>query len=439
MSLRLPHPLVLLHGGVAIAAGLTWVIPAGSYQRRTDPATQRSVVVAGTYAPTSPAPVGPFAALMAVPRGIVSGADVILTILFVGGTFALLDATGALSRLVGGLVRRTRRRRLVVIGVSLLFAMLGALENMHEEIIALMPVLVALGTSLGFGAVTALAMSLGAAVVGSAFGPTNPFQTGIALRFAELPAMSQPVLRLALLVVSVAVWIVWTLVMAARDDVRRDMPAATTAPPTARDVLVLVLAIVPFIPYVIGVVLWDWGFNELSAIFLVAGLVIAMVSGHTLSDSAVAFLEAMKGLLAAALFVGVARGISVVLTDGRVMDTIVYSLASALANAPGRSAVLLMIPAQALLHVPLPTVSGQAVLTMPIMAPLSELLGVPRDAAVIAYQTGAGLMDMITPTNGALLAMLLGAGVGYGRWVRFAIQGAVLVEIVGAAGVMLAR
>jgi uncharacterized ion transporter superfamily protein YfcC len=442
MRLRLPplpHPLVLLLGGVAVAAALTWVIPAGVYERRTDPVTQRSVVIAGTYAPAKAAPVGPGGALMAVPRGIISGADVILTILFVGGTFALLDATGALARLVGSLLRRTRRPRLIVILVSLVFATLGALENMHEEIIALIPVLLALCTRLGFGAVTTLAVSVGAAAVGSAFGPTNPFQTGIALRFAELPPLTQPVLRFSLLVVAVAVWMVWTLAMASRDDVRPDQAPPDTAPATRRDVVLLVLAVAPFVPYVVGVIRWDWGFNELSATFLVAGFVIALVAGHTLSEGAVVFLKAMEGLLAASLFVGVARGISVVLSDARVMDTIVYGLATSLARAPGPLAALLMIPAQALLHVPLPTVSGQAVLTMPILAPLCDLLGISRDAAVIAYQTGAGLMDMITPTNGALLAMLLGAGVGYDRWLRFAVPGAVLVAVVGAAGIMLAK
>jgi uncharacterized ion transporter superfamily protein YfcC len=429
---------VLLLGGVAVAACLTWIVPAGAYDRRTDAATGRAVVISGTFAPVARAPVGPAAALLAVPRGIVSGADVILTILVVGGAFALLDATGALSRLVGALVGRTRRRRLVIVIVSVLFATLGALENMHEEIIALVPVLLALCASLEFGAITALSISLGAAVVGSAFGPTNPFLTGIALRFAELPPLTRPALRFGLLIVAVAAWIVWTLAMASRDDVRAAAPAREVLPPTKRDALMLALTILPFIPYVVGVVLWDWGFNELSATFLAAGLAVGVVSGHSLSGSAAAFLEAMKGLLPASLFVGVARGISVVLTDGRVLDTIVYALATPLSHAPGRVGTLLMIPVQALLHVPLPTVSGQAVLTMPIMAPLSDLLGTSRDSAVIAFQTGAGLMDMITPTDGALLAMLLVAGVSYGRWLRFAIPGALIIALVGIAGVVLA-
>ena len=438
MQIRLPHPLVLLLGGVAIAAMLTWIIPAGRYDRRVHEQTGREVVIGGTYKTVAQAPVSPMRALVSVPRGVVAGADVILTVLFVGGAFALLDATGALGRLVGALVGRTRRPRLIVIGISIAFATLGALENMHEEIIALIPTLLVLSARLGFGALTALAMSLGAAVVGSAFGPTNPFQTGIALRFAELPPMSQPILRFGLLGAAVAVWIMWTLAMTSRDDVRPDVEQSKPAPATARDGVLLALAILPVVPYVIGVLRFDWGFNELSALFLVSGFAIGLVARLGLSGTASAFLRGMETMLGAALFIGVARAISLVLTDGLVIDSIVYGLAKPLSQTGGAVAALLMIPMHALLHIPVPSVSGQAVLTMPIMAPLSDLLSISRDAAVIAYQTGAGLADMVIPTSGSLLAMMLAARVSYTRWLRFAIPGALLVALVGAAGVLLA-
>lgn len=439
MKLRLPHPFVLLLGAVAVAALFTWIIPAGEYQRRKDDATGRDVVVAGTYARVTAAPVGLMGALLAVPRGIIAGADVILTILFVGGAFAFLESTGALARLVGMLVGRTRRPRTIVIAVSLAFATLGALENMQEEIVALVAVLVLLSRGLGFGSITALAMSVGAAAVGAAFGPTNPFQTGIALRFAEMPPMTIPVLRFGLLIAAVTVWIAWTLAMASRDDVRSAAkPLPTDVRATKRDALLLAFVIVPFIPYVIGVLRFDWGFNELSAMFLVVGLAVGLASGRDLNTTARDFIKSMEAMLGAALFVGIARAISVVLTDGHVIDTIVYGLATPLAHVPGKAAALLMIPMQAALHVPVSSVSGQAVLTMPIMAPLSDLLGISRDAAVIAFQTGGGLMDLITPTNGALLAVLLSAEVSYGRWLRFAIPGALLVALVGAIGVILA-
>ena len=437
--MKLPHPFILLLTAVAIATALTWILPAGAYQRRTDAATGRNLVIPGTYARIAPAPVGPMAALLAVPRGIVAGAEVILTVLFVGGAFALLDATGALARLVGGLVGRTDNPRMVVLFVCLAFATLGALENMQEEIIALVPVLLMLSRGLGFGSITALSMSAGAAAVGAAFGPTNPFQTGIALRFAEMPPLSQPTLRFGLLFAAVTMWIGWTLAVTSRDRTPPDSERASVEPASARDAILLAVVLLPFILYVFGVLRYDWGFNELSALFLVAGLFVGLVAGYSLSDAAAGLLKGMEGMLAAALFIGVARAISVVLTDGQILDTILYSLATPLGQVPGLAAGMLMVPTHALLHVPVPSVSGQAVLTMPVMAPLCDLLGISRDAGVIAYQTGAGLMNLISPTNGPLLAMLLAADVPYGRWIRFAAPGALLVSIVGLIGIGLAR
>jgi uncharacterized ion transporter superfamily protein YfcC len=440
LRVRLPHPFVLLLGGIAVAILLTWILPAGTYQRRID-STGRERVVAGTYARVPATPVGLLGTLTAAPRGIVAGADVVLTILFVGGAVALVDRTGALARLVAALVRRFRKPYVVVALVCSGFAIMGAVENMYEEIVAMVPVLVVLSRGLGFGPITALGMSVGAAVVGSAFGPTNPFQTGLALRFADLPGMSQPALRFALLPAAVALWIGWTIVAASADSARPETTATASevGPATRRDVALLALVLVPFVPYAIGVVRWGWGFDELSGLFLIAGFAIGLASGRSLWASATGFLQAMEALLAPALYVGTARGISVVLTEGKVLDTIVHGLSAPLAHVPGLLAAWLMVPVHAVLHVPVPSSSGHAALTMPIMAPLADLMGVSRDAAVIAYQTGAGLMDLITPTNGALLAMLVAADVSYARWLRFAVPGAIIVSIVGFVGMALAR
>ncbi|HKY99346.1 MAG TPA: Na+/H+ antiporter NhaC family protein [Gemmatimonadaceae bacterium] len=437
MRLRLPHPLVLLLGGVAMAAVLTWVLPAGQYKRQHDPNTGRDIVVAGTYTRTAASPLGPAQTVMAVPKGIVAGAEIIVVVIFVGGAFALLDTTGALGRLVSSLTQKSARPEIIVIAVSLTFGAFGALENMHEEIIALIPALLVLSRRLGYGAVTAVAMSLGAAVVGSAFGPTNPFQTGIALRIAQMPALSQGALRFSLLGAAMTVWIMYTLAMTRRDDVRPEV-SDNTEPATRRDFLLLAITVIPFVPYVYGVLEFDWGFNELSALFLVVGFAIGMISGMSVSGSAAAFLKGMETMLAASLYIGVARAISVVLTEGHVIDTIVHGLSVPLSTTHGATGAVLMIPVQALLHVVVPSVSGQAVLTMPIMAPLSDLLGFSRDAAVLAYQTGAGMSDMIIPTNGALLAILAGARLPFGRWMRFAVPGSVLVALVGLAGIFLA-
>src|SRR3954471_20006344 len=217
-AFRLPHPVVLLGAAVAAAALLTWVLPAGQYDRRDDPATGRRVVVAGTYHPVDPAPVGPFAAAVAIPRGFVEAADVIGVVLFVGAAWFVIDRIGTLGRLIAALVASFGSRGLMAIPVvSLFFAAMGALENMQEEIIPLVPALLLLGRGLGVDAVSVVAMSTGAAFIGSAFGPTNPFQAGIAMKLAQLPPMTAAALRWTTFVVAVGLWIAWTMFYAARN------------------------------------------------------------------------------------------------------------------------------------------------------------------------------------------------------------------------------
>ena len=246
---RLPHPLVLLLLAVFAAAALTWLLPSGEFTRREDPVTHRNVVVAGTYHAVAPAPVGPFAAVVAVPRGIAETADVIALILLAGGAWVVVDRIGALGRLVNALVGGLRHRGLVAIPIiALFFATMGALENMQEEIIPLVPVLLVLGGGLGIDAVSVVAMSAGAAMIGSAFGPSNPFQAAIAMQLAQLPVTTAGALRLGMLVVAVALWIGWTMRHAAK--MRTTMPEVSTvghARVSGRDILVLLLVSAPVV------------------------------------------------------------------------------------------------------------------------------------------------------------------------------------------------
>jgi len=439
--LRLPHPLLLLLGAVLVAAALTWILPAGEYNRRDDPVTHRSVVVAGTYHVVPRAPVGLFAAAVSIPRGFVEGADVIAVVLFVGGAWVVVERLGILGRLVAALVASFRRRGLIAIPViSLFFATMGALENMQEEIIPLIPVLLILGRGLGIDAVSVVAMSAGAAMIGSAFGPTNPFQAGIAMKLAQLPAASGGTLRLAMFAVALVLWIVWTMRYAAKTRTTIDIAGPdgdVSDRVSGKDILLLLLVVSPMAAYVYGSIALGWGFNELSAGFFVAGMLVGLLGGLGLEGTTLAYLAGMQSLLPAAMLIGVARSISLVLADGHVIDTILQNLAAPLANAPAVVAALLMIPAHGIVHVFVPSVSGQAVLTMPVFVPLSDLLGLSRQVTVLAYQMGAGLTELLTPTNGALMAVLLAAGVPFQKWVRFAVVGVAIVLLVGVAGMFV--
>lgn len=438
MKLALPHPIVLLLAGVFVAAALTWVLPAGEFDRREDPATGRTVVVAGTYHRVEPSPVGPFRAFVAIPRGFVEAAEVIGVILFVGGAWVVLDKLGALRRLVGGMVTRFHGRGLWAIPVvALFFALAGAVENMLEEIIPLVPVLILLGRGLGTTPLVMVAASAGAAMVGSAFGPMNPFQAGIAMQLAQLPPLSEGLLRTLMLVLAYALWVAWTMRHAVRTrTVPEQLADAEHGAASWREVAMLAILLAPMAAYVYGALALGWGFNELSAGFVVAGVVVGLLGGLRVRGTVEAYLDGMQALLPAALIVSVARSISVVLQDGRVIDTILQSLSAPLAGMPAFGAAVLMVPVHAAVHLVVPSVSGQAVLTMPVLVPLSDLLSISRHVTVVAYQAGAGLSELVWPTNGALMAILLAAGVPYGRWLRFALAGIALLVLVSLAGML---
>ena len=448
--MKLPHPVILLIAGVAVCATLTWILPAGEYERRDDPATGRRVVVAGTFHSVEPAPIGPFAAVVAIPRGFVEAADVIGLVLFVGAAWVVVDRVGSLGRLISWLVASFGNRGLFAIPVvALFFAFMGALENMQEEIIPLVPALLVLGRGIGVNAVTVMAMSVGAAAVGSAFGPTNPFQAGIAMKLAQLPPMSAAPLRWTMFAAGVALWIAWTMWYGARNRHSPDPERSRggfeirdsritrddVEPANARDFLILAIAIAPMAAYVYGAIALGWGFNELSGGFIIAGCVAGILGGLGVAGTTAAFLEGAQAMLPAAILVGVARSLSLVLTDGHVTDTILESLARPLSAAPASVASMLMVPFHSAVHVFVPSVSGQAVLTMPILVPLSDLLGISRQVTVLAYQTGGGLTELLTPTNGALMAVLLAGGVSFPQWIRFAVVGVLLALLVGLAGI----
>lgn len=443
-GLRIPDPLTLLVACVVLAAALTYVLPAGEYQRREDPVTGRKVVVAGTYAPVDPKPVGPFAAMVALPRGMANAADVVFLILFGSAAFTVVDRTGALATGVSWLVAKLGHRRLLVIPVMcLLFATGGVIENMQEEIIALTTILIALTRRLGFRPVVAVAMSIGAAFVGAAFSPINPFQVVIAQQVADVPRLSGWAFRTVFLAIALAIWIAATMRYAHRTrDVHARGPAAEekfSAPEhLTRHVTILAMVGGTFVVLAWGLLSQGWDFDHLTALFFVMGVGAGLVGGLGFGGTARAFTDGFRDMALAAVVVGVARAIFVVLEDGRIVDTIVRGLFMPIADLPTAAAAIAMMAAHIGLHVPVPSVSGHAVLTMPVMAPLADLLGMSRQVAVLAYQYGAGMMDMITPTNGGLMAVLAAAGVGYDEWLRFAGPMMALLTALGAVAVMVA-
>lgn len=423
--------------GMVIAMILTYILPAGEYERREDPVTGRNVVVPGTFHSVPSAPVTPFQALVCIPRGLADAGSVVFLVFLIGGAFTVVDKTGALHQGVNWLVGRLRGNMTIVVStVCVVFAIGGALENLQEEIIPMVPVLLLLSMRLGLDPLTAAAMCIGAAGVGSAFSPINPFQVGIAQKLASLPLLSGMFFRIAFMVPAVALWIWATLRHAKR--IRTTPPAETemdSAKLDGRTTIILLLVLATFGMFIYGVTQLGWDFDQMSALFFLMGVLCGIIGKLGFEGTAEAFVEGFRAMAFAGLLIGFARAIFVVLNEGHVIDTIVNGLFTPLAYLPVFLSAAGMMVAQTLIHVPVPSVSGQAVLTMPVLIPLSDLLHLPRQVTVLAYQYGAGLCEIVTPTNGALMAILAAAGVPFEKWIRFVFPIYILLFVLGLLAV----
>jgi uncharacterized ion transporter superfamily protein YfcC len=295
-------------------------------------------------------------------------------------------------------------------------------------------------------------MSLGAAFVGAAFSPINPFQVVIAQQVADVPRLSGWAFRTVFLVIALIVWIAATMRHANRTcvtperDPAHDEAVASSANNTrdvraanvTRHLIILLVVVVTFAFLAWGMLFQGWDFDHLTALFFLMGVAAGLIGKLGFGGTARAFGEGFREMSLAAVLVGVARAIFVVLQDGRIVDTIVHGLFTPIADLPRAVAGIAMMAAHVGLHLAVPSVSGQAVLTMPIMGPLADLLGLSRQVAVLAYQYGAGTMDMLTPTNGALMAVLGAARVGYDEWFRFAAPWWAFLATLGAVALVVA-
>jgi len=370
---------------------------------------------------------------------MIDAASVIFFVFLVGGAFTVVEETGALRQAVGSLVLAVGDRGALVIPiVSIAFATAGALENMAEEIIALVPVLMLVTRRLGFDAITGVAISIGASAIGAAFSPINPFQVQIAQKVAGLPLLSGWQFRTLVLAVALGIWIAWTWrhAMRTRRAPETGDVAVTSLPP--RMTLVLAIVIATFAVFIYGVIRLGWDFDQMAALFFAMGLIAGFAGGLGAGGTAQAFVNGFGSMAYAAMLIGFARAIFVALDQGRVVDTIVNGLVAPLQHLPVVACATGMMVVQAIIHFPVPSVSGQAVLTMPLLVPVSDLIGLSRQVTVLAFQYGAGLTELVTPTNGAIVAVAAASGVKFGDWLSFAVPIYLLMLVFSALAVALA-
>jgi len=418
------------------------VLPAGEFER------QGRQVVPGTYQLVDAEPLPVLAFLTAIPKGLAEAQDIVFFVFIVGGVVAVVRATGAIDALIGCAIRYLGHRpSTLVAGMLTLFALGSSTIGMAEEYMPFVPILVTMCLALRMDAVVALGIVYVGAGVGYGCAALNPFTVLIAQDIAGLPLVSGQAYRWGLLLVCVAVSV---------DHLRRYMARLDRHPSsslvfdvdysdgfqmprdvalTPRRAVVLVGFVVAVITIVYGVAVFEWYFTELTAVFVALALVTAVLGGLTPDTTAEEFGRGAAELTKTALLIGCARGIEVVLSDGRVIDTVIAGLADPLQDLPRVVAAIGMLAVQTVCNLFIPSGSGQAYVTMPIMAPLADLTALSRQTAVLAYQFGDGFTNMVVPTNALLMGMLGLARIPYQRWARFV--GPLLVKLYVVAVVAL--
>lgn len=451
MKLRVPHTYVLLVGLIALAAVSTWIIPAGSYDRVV--ADGREVVDPLSYHSVEARPAGPGAFILAFPRGLREIAEIVFYIFIIGGAFGVLDRTGVIRSGVRGLVRRLGRNKgLIVPFLTVVFAVGGGTIGIAEETLVFLPALLLLARSLGYDSLVAGGVALVGANAGFAGAFMNPFTVGVAQGIVGLPLFSGLGFRLGLWTVMTAVTVVFLTRYAKRvaarpetslvyelDRAREAETDAEGPEPFARKHLaVLGLVVASLVLLVVGAIRWRWGILELSGLFFGLAIVAGPLGGLTLDDTARAFVRGAADIAYAALIVGLARGTLVVLRDARVVDTITHGLAASLRGLPSSMSAVGIYVVQNLLHFVVPSGSGQAAVSMPVLAPLGDLVGVTRQTNVLAYQLGNGLTNVFIPTQGYFMAALGILRIPWTKWVRWLLPLLLIWLAIGCAAVVVA-
>ncbi|HSL18032.1 MAG TPA: Na+/H+ antiporter NhaC family protein [Methylomirabilota bacterium] len=467
MRIKIPHVFALLTGVVFACSLLTWVVPSGEFERerREVGGIERTVVVPGTFetvpkhlspagvlfeqrAPGMATPTSLEGFLSAIPRGMIAAADIIFFIFIIGGVFGILQTTGTIPAVLHAVLDRLRHRwKLLTVVLMILMGIGGSTLGMGEEFIPLVPIFLIVAREIRCDRIYGVALVYVAGAVGFAAATTNPFTVNIAQSIAGLPLNSAIGFRVAFFACCMTVTLIYMLRYGAR--VRRDPSAsyvagaeievdpAADAPALTRAHVTTVIACIAIFAFILWAVqALGWWLPEMAGGFFLMGLVAVAVSRMPIADATRAAVRGMEEMTVAALVVGFARAVTVVMEDGLILDTIIQSAAVVLAHVPRLVAAEGMLVFQAILNFFIPSGSGQAAVTMPLMAPLADVLGITRQTAVFAFTCGDGFSNTVIPTSGILMASLGLGGVPYERWLRFMVP--LLAQLLGLAAVFMA-
>mgnify|MGYP002268129300 FL=1 len=450
----MPHTFVILFIIIAIAVALTWIIPSGEYTRIEDPVSGSTVVDANSFQYVEDVSVNPLKVPMIIVQAFADNGDLITLILLSGGAIYMLTAAGALQALVAVIVRRFSKRVEVFIPLLMLVFALICTTQAVNTFIGFAPITVMLALSLGLDSIVGVGIILLGGAVGFSTGTLNVSTTLVAQKIAELPNYSGIGYRWVCFVVYYIVTCFWLVRYAKKIQKNPRLSPMYDLDQNSqfksgslddfgrldtRKSLCILALVVALVVIVYGCIELAWDFAEQSAVFLVLSVVVGFIAGFDVNRICAEFLTGTKKMLGAAFIIMFARAIGSVLNAGLITDTIVHAMAEVLTGLPAALLGVGMLAANTLINVVLTSGSGQAAAVMPIMIPLSDLLGVTRQTCILSFNFGDGFCNYILPTSTALMGILSAGNVPYDRWMRFMWKMFLIWFAVGAVLVVIAQ
>lgn len=451
MKFKVPHTLVLLFGMMVFALLLTYMLPQGSFET-TENEHGRSEVIPGSYEKNAEKSLlSVWSVFTVLPRAFTDSQGIIFFIFIIGGALAVIKSTGMIDAFLGKMLNKFGSRPQILIVISMLVFSIGSSTlGMAEEYLPFITVLIALCYGMKMDVISAVGIMVVGYGIGYGVAAINPFTVMIAQEVAEVPPTSGLWYRLLLLIPFFLIgWHhVQKYAMGVRMDSTKslmfnvvntqkhkeaDYPELTKMHWVIFSLTVLALALIVY-----GISNWHWYLTELGAVFFGLTVLVVIVQRINPSEAAKAFGIGASELTMTALLIGFARSVALLLEDGQVLHTIVNALAIPLQKTGPELASVGMYMIQSVFNFFIPSGSGQAYVTMPLMSPIADLTGVSRQIAVLAYQFGDGFTNMIVPTNPVLMGIIGIAGIPYDKWFKFIIPLMLKLWIVGSLALMLA-
>jgi uncharacterized ion transporter superfamily protein YfcC len=443
-TFKFPSAYTILFVLIALVAGLSWIIPAGQYDMAMNVGLGKEVPVSGTYHAVTGNPQGlvdiflaPIDGLYNHTTGQAGAIDVALFILIIGGFLGIVTKTGAIDAGIERVTVRLKGKEEWMIPILMaLFAAGGTIYGMAEESLPFYTLLVPVMMAARFDPLVAAATVLLGAGIGTLGSTINPFATVIAANAAGIPFTHGIGLRVAILIVGWLVCVIWVMRYARK--VRRDPSLSVVAdqwdsnrahflgnrsdellPFTGVRKIILLIFALAFVVMIYGVSVKGWWMGEISGVFLAAAILVGLIARMSEEELTSTFIDGARDLLGVALIIGIARGIVVIMDNGMITHTILHSAEGIVSGLSSVIFINVMFLLEVVLSFLVPSSSGLAVMTMPIMAPLADFAHVGRELVVTAYQSASGLVNLVTPTSAVVMGGLAIARVPYVRWLKW--------------------